>query len=76
MRRAVCLELTLLCSVLGVSPALAHPGDHARFDWRALAGHLLEPDHLAFIALIVVVGLLAFSVGRRVERRVRDRGVR
>ena len=73
MHPAVRFKLTLLCLALGANPAFAHPGDHSRFDWGALAGHLLEPDHLVFLALIVVVGLLAFVAGQRVERRTRER---
>ena len=35
--------------------------------------HVIEPDHLVLIALIVLVGVLAFRIGRRTERRARDR---
>ena len=68
-----CRRYILVALAIIPTAAHAHPGDHSRFDWGALAGHLLEPDHLVFLALIVVVGLLAFVAGQRVERRARER---
>jgi hypothetical protein len=45
-------------------PVFAHPGDHAHLTFETLASHLLEPDHLTFIALMVVIGVLAFAACR------------
>jgi hypothetical protein len=73
MKRAIYSSLPSACLVLGATAASAHPGDHTDFGWRALAAHVLEPDHLVFIALIVLVGVLAFRLGRRTERRARER---
>jgi hypothetical protein len=73
MNRALYLGLPSACLALGLTAASAHPGDHAGFGWTALAMHLIEPDHVVFIALIVLVGVLAFRIGRRTERRARDR---
>ena len=53
--------------------AHAHPGDHSQFGWLGLAAHLFEPDHLIFIALMIVVGFLAFRAGRRAERQAQAR---
>ena len=36
-----------------------------------LVTHYAEADHLAFLALTVIVGWLAYRAGRRVEARVR-----
>ena len=74
MNRAIYLGLPSACLGLAPTAASAHPGDHSTFGWASLAMHLIEPDHLVFVALIVLVGLLAFRLGRRAERRVRDRG--
>jgi H+/gluconate symporter-like permease len=74
MNRALYLGLPSACLALGSTAASAHPGDHAGFSWTALAMHLIEPDHLVFIALIVAVGIVAFRLGRRTERRARDQG--
>jgi hydrogenase/urease accessory protein HupE len=63
--------LLALSVSLSASPAMAHPGDHAIFSAAALAEHLLEPDHLVFIALVVLVAILAYRVGRRAEARQR-----
>lgn len=38
------------------SPAFAHPGDHAE---TGLLHFLSEPDHVALLALAVVVGAVA-----------------
>jgi hypothetical protein len=73
MNRAVFLRLSFACLALGPTAASAHPGDHSTFGWTSLATHLLEPDHLVFVALIVLVGILAFRLGRRAERRARER---
>jgi H+/gluconate symporter-like permease len=73
MNRAIYLGLPSACLALGSTAASAHSGDHSGFGWTSLAVHLGEPDHLVFIALIVLVGVLAFRFGRRAERRARDR---
>jgi hydrogenase/urease accessory protein HupE len=39
-----------------MSPAFAHPGDHAE---TGLFHFLTEPDHLALLALAAVVGIIA-----------------
>jgi hypothetical protein len=73
MLRSRRLWLSVGYLLLGAAPAHAHPGDHGHFSWSELAGHLFEPDHLFFAALTIVVGILAFRAGRRVERRARER---
>jgi hypothetical protein len=73
MRHAIYLGLSFAYVAAGAGNASAHSGDHSSFDWISLAHHLIEPDHLVFVALIVLVGILAFRLGRRAERRVRDR---
>jgi hydrogenase/urease accessory protein HupE len=46
--------------------ALAHPGEHALTVLKSLAHVLTEPDHLAMIAVaIVVVGGLLYKHARR-----------
>jgi hypothetical protein len=52
-------------------PAAAHPGDHTRMPLTELISHYAEADHLAFLALTVIVGWLAYRAGRRAEARVR-----
>ena len=74
MNRAIYLGLCFAFLAPGSSSALAHTGEHSSFGWMSLAMHLIEPDHLVFIAMIVLVGILAFRRGRRAERRIRDRG--
>jgi hydrogenase/urease accessory protein HupE len=54
------------------APALAHPGDHSQMTLSQIAYHLAEPDHLFFIAIIVLVGIVAFRAGRRRGRRERS----
>ena len=73
MNRAIYFGLPSACLGLASTAASAHPGDHSGFGWTSLATHLLEPDHLVFIGLIVLVGILAFRLGRRAERRARER---
>ena len=54
------------------SPALAHMGDHSHFALAEMAAHLLEWDHLFFLALAGVIGIMASRAGRRLEaRRIR-----
>ncbi len=49
--------------------ATAHPGDHVRMSPTELIAHYAEADHLAFLALTVIVGWLAYRAGRRTEAR-------
>ena len=37
-----------------------------------IAKHYAEPDHLAFLALTVAVGWLAFRLGRRLEAKAQS----
>lgn len=55
------------------TPAIAHPGDHARMSFVELVQHYAEPDHLVFLALTVIVGCLAYRWGRRVEAQAQAR---
>jgi hypothetical protein len=72
MRSILVFGLSAFYLALGSTKvAHAHPGDHSRFDASGLLEHLLEPDHLVFIALIALVAVLAFGVGRRIEARQR-----
>ena len=64
--------LALAACAAFAGPALAHPGGHAHMTWLELARHYAEPDHLAFLALTVIVGWLAFRLGRRMEARVQQ----
>ena len=73
MRRALALPPAVFCLGLGATPAAAHPGDHSRFSFADLAAHLFEVDHLVFLALIVLVGALAYGAGRRSARHRSDR---
>jgi hypothetical protein len=73
MNRALYLGLPSAALALGSTAASAHPGDHSSLGWTSLAMHLREPDHIVFIALIVLVGMLGFRFGRRAERRARER---
>ena len=64
------LRLAIALSFAGVAtPALAHPGEHAQMSLLEIAKHYAEPDHLAFLALTVLVGWLAFRWGRHVEAK-------
>jgi hypothetical protein len=51
------------------TPAAAHPGEHTRMSVIQLINHYAEPDHLAFLALTVIVGWVAYWAGRRAEAR-------
>lgn len=51
------------------SPAAAHPGNHAGMALIEFVQHYAEPDHLAFLALTIVVGVAAYRHGRRVEAK-------
>ena len=56
----------------GLTPALAHPGDHSQFSYLQLAWHLLEVDHLVFVAVTILVGVLAYRAGKRSAQRERS----
>lgn len=62
---------SLMGAALIASPASAHPGDHASMTVVDIVQHYAEPDHLAFLALTVIVGWLCFRGGRRVEAKAR-----
>ncbi len=65
------VALALSFTGLATTPASAHPGQHAQMSLLEIAMHYAEPDHLAFLALTVIVGWLAFRWGRRVEAKAR-----
>jgi hypothetical protein len=51
------------------SAAIAHQGDHSGFTADGLLAHLLEPDHLVFLALLLVLGVVALRMARRAKER-------
>ena len=57
-------------------PAHAHPGGHARMSVLELAQHLAEPDHVAFLAVLVIVGVVAWRWGRSADRAAKARAPR
>jgi hydrogenase/urease accessory protein HupE len=61
--------IATLAAMLPATPALAHPGEHGHMSLTELVAHYAEPDHLAFLALTVLVGVLAYRAGRRTEAR-------
>jgi hypothetical protein len=65
-RSLVILAMTAIAS----SPAAAHPGDHVHMSIGEMIAHYAEADHLAFLALTVIVGWLAYRAGRRTEARI------
>lgn len=66
------LRLALLSGLLA-TPAWAHPGDHTHLSLLGLVQHYAEADHLAFLALTVTVGWLAYRMGRRAEAKAQAR---
>ncbi len=48
---------------------LLHIGDHTGLSFNQLGLHLLEADHLFFMALTLAVGWGAYRFGRRAEAR-------
>lgn len=66
-------QCAIFCSVTtaAVTPALAHSGDHSGMSLVEVIGHYAEADHLFFLALSVLVGVLAFRAGRRFEAKAR-----
>jgi len=64
------LRLPLAASgLLLSSPAGAHPGGHSHMSLMELAAHYAEPDHLAFLALCFIVGVISYRWGRRVAAK-------
>ena len=47
-----------------------HIGDHSTLRIDQLPWHLLEADHVVFMAFALIVGVMAYRHGRRVEARV------
>ena len=47
-----------------------HIGDHSMLHLDQIPWHLLEPDHIFFIAFAAIVGVLAYRHGRKVEARI------
>ena len=60
------------CAAAFATPAMAHSGGHAHMSLFEIAKHYAEPDHLAFLALTLAVGWLAFRLGRRLEAKSRS----
>ena len=70
MQRALAL---LAATLLTTQTAAAHPGDHVHMSLSELIAHYAEADHLAFVALTVIVGWLAYRAGRRTEARIQSK---
>lgn len=66
-------NIAILLFFLIATPTLAHVGDHAAFSMKALLGHLLELDHIAFAVIGAGAAWLAFKAGRRAEARAQQR---
>ena len=69
MSRRFILALSLL---VFAAPAQAHPGNHSGLALLELVRHYAEPDHMFFLALTVITGIVAYHYGRRVEARARS----
>ena len=54
------------------TPALAHPGNHAGMSLIEIVQHYAEADHLAFLALTIIVGIAAYRHGRRTEAKAQS----
>ena len=61
-----------LSAIVVAGPAHAHPGNHAGMAVIEFVQHYAEPDHLAFLALTIIVGIAAYHHGRRVEAKARS----
>lgn len=62
--KKILIATTTLVSTTGA--ALAHPGEHALTLFNSVAHILSEPDHLAMIAVgVIVVGVLFYKRSRR-----------
>ena len=55
----------LLLITLAAQPAMAHPGEHHGNPYAALWHLLTEPDHLAFTAITLVIGVTSELLARR-----------
>ncbi|MGB7301368.1 MAG: hypothetical protein WA888_16650 [Burkholderiaceae bacterium] len=65
--------LTVALSAASTS-AIAHSGPHADGSLLAIAMHwITQPGHLAYLALALAVGVTAFAINSRTNRRVRSR---
>ena len=62
-------SILMAVSMLVAGAAHAHPGQHEHMSITQLIQHYAEPDHLAFLALTVIVGGLAYRIGRRAEAK-------
>jgi len=65
IRRAVPAALGIAIA----TTASAHPGNHTHMSLLDVVQHYAEPDHLALLALTVIVGVLAYRWGRRIEAK-------
>jgi hypothetical protein len=67
------LSLALMTAAIA-TPAYAHTGDHSflRTSVDAL-WHVLEPDHVVFALLTLLVGIMAYRAGRNSGRRAEAR---
>lgn len=54
-------------------PVLAHPGDHHEGTVATLHHLFTEPDHLAMMAIAVLVGVSIAAARRRGVRKSEDR---
>ncbi|MBN8920913.1 MAG: hypothetical protein J0H62_09615 [Rhizobiales bacterium] len=52
-----------------IAAAHAHPGDHSHLDAQHLVSHLMEPDHLGAIVVIVFAIVGIFFWRRRTSRK-------
>lgn len=62
MQRLVLLAALAPSAVLVPFAARAHEGDHSQNSWLHA---LLEPDHLAPVAMIAIVGVVAYRLWAR-----------
>lgn len=60
----------LLLITLAALPAMAHPGEHHGNPYAALWHLLTEPDHLAFTAIMLVIGVTSVAHARRRAAKV------
>jgi hydrogenase/urease accessory protein HupE len=51
-------------------PALAHPGEHHGNFYATLWHFLTEPDHLAFMAIMLIVGISSIVISRRRAQKI------
>ncbi|MBK9625871.1 MAG: HupE/UreJ family protein [Rhodocyclaceae bacterium] len=58
-------KLFLILIAVTAQPALAHPGEHHANIVASLWHFLTQPDHLAFAAILLIVGISAIVLARR-----------